>query len=50
LTDYRTVQGVKQPFHSVASRDGVKTDECDVTELKLYEKPLDEKLFSNHER
>jgi hypothetical protein len=45
-SDYRTVQDTKQPFRAEISWDGVKTAELKVVEMKLYDKPLDEKLFA----
>jgi len=45
-SNYRTVQGTKQPFESETSWDGVKVSHFLISEIKLYDKPLDEKLFS----
>jgi len=44
--DYRTVQDTKQPFKVEVSYDGAKVSELQVQEVKLFEKPLDDKLFS----
>jgi hypothetical protein len=40
------VQGTKQAFKVVQSWNGTKTSDLQITEMKLYDKPLDEKLFS----
>jgi hypothetical protein len=45
-SDFRTVQDVQQPFKVEGLSDGVKEAEFKVVEMKLYDKPLDEKLFS----
>jgi hypothetical protein len=45
-SDFRTVQDTKQPFKVEASWDGVKVAEFRIVEMKLYDKPLDERLFS----
>ncbi len=44
-SDFRDVQGTKQPFRSVGYADGVKASDITLTEQKFYEKPLDESLF-----
>lgn len=45
-SDYRTIQGTKQAMKASVRWDGVEVSEAKTTELKLYEKPLDEKLFA----
>jgi hypothetical protein len=45
-SDYRTAQDTKQPFKVETSWDGVRISELKIVEMKLYDKPLDEKLFS----
>ena len=45
-SDFREVQGTKQPFKMVTFWDGVKVGDLSATEIRLYEMPLDEKLFS----
>ncbi len=44
-SDYKAVQGTMQPTRVVTYWDGVKQTDLAV-ESKLYEKPLDEKLFA----
>ena len=46
FSDYRTAQDTKQPFKGETSWDGVKANEFRIVEMKLYDKPLDEKLFA----
>ncbi len=46
FSDYRTAQDTKQPFKGETFWDGVKANEFRIVEMKLYDKPLDEKLFS----
>jgi hypothetical protein len=36
----------RQPFKFETSRDGVKVNDGRIVEMKLYDKPLDEKLFA----
>jgi hypothetical protein len=45
-SDYRTVQDMQQPYKVQTRWDGVKVSDLEVQEIKLYEKPLDEKLFA----
>jgi hypothetical protein len=45
-SDFRTVQGTKQAFKFTTFWDGVKVSEMTTTEFHLYEKPLDEDVFS----
>jgi hypothetical protein len=45
LSDYRDVQGTKQPFKAEVTWDGAKYVDLTITEMKLHEKPLDDKLF-----
>ncbi|HEY2148599.1 MAG TPA: hypothetical protein VGH32_11715, partial [Pirellulales bacterium] len=44
-SDYRDVQGTKQSFKLEVSWDGAKHADFVATEMKLHEKPLDDKLF-----
>jgi hypothetical protein len=46
FSDYRAVQDTKQPFKFETTRDGVKVNDGRIVEMKLYDKPLDEKLFA----
>ena len=46
LSDYRDVQGMKQPFKFEVLWDKATVFDVVVTEYKLYDKPLDEKLFT----
>ncbi len=46
FSDYRNVQETKQPFKVVTSWDGVKISDLLISDMKLYEKPMDEKLFT----
>jgi hypothetical protein len=45
FSDFRDVQGTKQPFKAEVTWDGAKVMDLTVTEAKLHEKPLDDKLF-----
>ncbi len=45
LSDYRDVQGTKQPFKAEVKWDGAPYVDLTITEMKLHEKPLDDKLF-----
>jgi hypothetical protein len=45
-SDYRDVQELKQPFKFETWWDGVKVSELSIVDMKLYEKPMDEKLFT----
>ena len=45
-SDYRNVQETKQAFKVEVFWDGVKVSDLLISEMKLHEKPLDEKLFS----
>ena len=45
VSDYRSVQDTKQPFKMEILWDKETVFDVVMTELKLYEKPLDEKLF-----
>jgi hypothetical protein len=45
-SDYRTVQGTQAPFKVETTWDGIKINDLKIVEMKLYDKPLDEKLFS----
>jgi outer membrane lipoprotein-sorting protein len=45
-SDYRNVEETKQSFRVEEFWDGVKATDLLVSEMKLYEKPLDDKLFS----
>jgi hypothetical protein len=45
LLDYRNVQDTKQPFKIELHWDGVKVCDLAVTDIKLFYKPLDRKLF-----
>lgn len=45
FSDYRDLQGTKQPFKFEQILDGAKVGDYVIQELKLYDKPLDEKLF-----
>jgi hypothetical protein len=45
FSDYRNVQGMKQPYRFVSFWDGAKTADVTLTEQTYYEKPLDAKLF-----
>jgi hypothetical protein len=45
-SDFRTVQGTKQAFKFTIFWDGVKVADMRVTEFQLYEKRLDETVFS----
>jgi hypothetical protein len=46
FSDYRDVQGTKQPFRCESFWNGEKIFVVVVIEMKLYDKPLDEKLFA----
>ena len=46
LWDYRDVQKTKQPFKFEVFWDGAKVEDLSASAIKLYEQPLDEKLFS----
>jgi hypothetical protein len=46
FSDYRDVQGIKQPFAIETFLDGTKDSDEQFIEMKLFDKPLDEKLFS----
>ena len=46
FSDYHAAQDTKQPFKAETFWDGVKANESRIVEMKLYDKPLDEKLFS----
>jgi hypothetical protein len=46
VSDYRSVQETKQPFKYETFWDKKKVSDLLVTEMKLYDKPLDEKLFT----
>jgi hypothetical protein len=45
-SSFHTVQDTKQPFKIEQSWDGVKIADIQIVEMKLYDKPLDEKLFT----
>ncbi|HKD37926.1 MAG TPA: hypothetical protein VKB78_14035 [Pirellulales bacterium] len=45
LSDYRDVQDTKQPFKAEVKWDGAPYVDLTITEMKLHEKPLDDKLF-----
>jgi hypothetical protein len=45
FSDYRDVQQTKQPFKADVTWDGAKYLELALTQVKLHEKPLDDKLF-----
>jgi len=44
--DYKAVQGIQQPFKMKTYVDGVKVNESDVVDMKIHEKPIDERLFT----
>lgn len=46
LSDYRAVQDIQQPYKVQTRWDGVKVSDLEVQDIKLYDKPLDEKLFA----
>jgi hypothetical protein len=46
FSDYRTVQDTKQPFQVETFWDGVNASAFKIVDMKLYDKPLDEKLFA----
>jgi hypothetical protein len=46
LSDYRDVQGTKQPFKIEVLSDKAAVLDLGVTEMKLSDKPLDQKLFT----
>jgi hypothetical protein len=46
FSDYRNVQGTKQAFRFQSFWDGEKAFDLTVKQLKLSDKPFDEKLFS----
>ncbi len=46
FSDYRDVQGTKQSFRLQSFWDGEKACDFVVTEMKLFDKPFDEKLFT----
>ena len=45
-SDFQEIQGTKQSMKASVLWDGVEVSDAKTTELKLYEKPLDEKLFT----
>jgi hypothetical protein len=45
-SDYKTARGIKQPYKMVNYADGTKIADLEVTELKIYDKAVDERLFS----
>jgi hypothetical protein len=45
-SDFQVVQGTRQAMKASILWDGVEVSDAKTTELKLYEKPLDEKLFA----
>jgi hypothetical protein len=45
-SDFQEVQGTKQAMKASILWDGVEVSDATTTELKFYEKPLDEKLFA----
>jgi hypothetical protein len=44
-SDYKDVQETKQPVKIEVSWNGMKLCDLQISEIKLYEKPLDDKLF-----
>jgi hypothetical protein len=46
-SDFRNVDGMKAPFKAEMFLDGQKVGDSVIFERELYEKPLDEKLFSD---
>ena len=46
FSDYRNVQGTKQPFKLQSFTDGEKAFDVVVTDVKLYDQPFDEKVFA----
>ena len=45
LSNYKTVQGIKQPYKGVTYWDGTLQSDVEIVELKLHEKRIDDKLF-----
>lgn len=45
-SDFREIQGTRQAMKASILWDGVEVSEAKTTELKFFEKPLDEKLFA----
>ncbi len=45
-SDFHEVQGTKQAMKDLVLFDGVAASQGETTELKFFEKPLDEKLFA----
>ncbi len=46
FSDFRELDGIKQPFHIVITWDGTQLADFAISEQKLSDKPLDEKLFA----
>jgi hypothetical protein len=45
FSDYREVNGIKVPFRAISRLNGQKYGDHQLTELKLYETTLDDKIF-----
>jgi hypothetical protein len=45
-SDFQVIQGTKQAMMASVLWDGVEVSDAKTTELKFYDKPLDEKLFA----